>query len=97
MHAQRTPRFAKPGSVFHVVYVTRNPDCIQLTAEERTAKKDAAKKTGNRIDAATIDVIADGRATEHLVALLRQTLGSRWSDIRWERHGEITRPQTDQR
>jgi hypothetical protein len=29
------------------------------------------------IDAATIDVIADGRATEHLVALLRNALGSK--------------------
>ena len=38
------------------------------------------------IDAATIDVIADGTATEHLVALLRQALGNREGvDIRWER------------
>jgi hypothetical protein len=41
------------------------------------------------IDAATIDVIADGRATEHLVALLRKALGSTDGvDIRWERRGE---------
>ena len=41
------------------------------------------------IDAATIDVIADGRATEHLVGLLRMALGtSNGVDIRWERHGE---------
>jgi len=39
------------------------------------------------IDAATIDVIADGRATEHLVGLLRTALGtSDGVDIRWERH-----------
>ncbi|HKT80495.1 MAG TPA: hypothetical protein VJP86_09780 [Vicinamibacterales bacterium] len=38
------------------------------------------------IDAATIDVIADGRATEHLVKLLRTALGNAESvDIRWER------------
>jgi hypothetical protein len=42
------------------------------------------------IDAATIDVIADGRATEHLVGLLRNALGStNGVDIRWERRGEI--------
>lgn len=34
----------------------------------------------------TIDVIADGRATEHLVHLLRKALGSdEGVDIRWER------------
>jgi len=38
------------------------------------------------IDAATIDVIADGKATEHLVGLLRKALGSSEGvDIRWER------------
>jgi hypothetical protein len=36
------------------------------------------------ITAATIDVIADGRATEHLVGLLRSALGSAEGvDIRW--------------
>ena len=38
------------------------------------------------IDAATIDVIGDGRATEHLMNLLRKALGSAESvDIRWNR------------
>ena len=38
------------------------------------------------IDAATIDVIGDGRATEHLMNLLRKALGSAESvDIRWDR------------
>jgi hypothetical protein len=38
------------------------------------------------IDAATIDVIADGKATEHLVGLLRKALGSSEGvDIRWQR------------
>jgi hypothetical protein len=41
------------------------------------------------IDAATIDVIADGRATGYLVALLRKALdGSDGIDIRWQRRGE---------
>lgn len=47
------------------------------------------------IDAATIDLIADGRATEHLVGLLRKALGSTDGvDIRWERRGETTGSQT---
>jgi hypothetical protein len=38
------------------------------------------------IDLATIGVIADGRATTHLVGLLRGALGSSDGvDIRWER------------
>jgi hypothetical protein len=41
------------------------------------------------IDAATIDVIADGRATEYLVAMLRKALGEADGvDIRWQRRGE---------
>ncbi len=38
------------------------------------------------IDAATIDVVADGRATDHLVTLLRAALGAQDGvDIRWQR------------
>ena len=38
------------------------------------------------IDAATIDVIADGKATEHLVGLLRKALeAGDGVDIRWQR------------
>lgn len=38
------------------------------------------------IDAATVDLIADGRATEHLVRLLRSALSSADGvDIRWQR------------
>jgi hypothetical protein len=38
------------------------------------------------IDAATIDLIADGKATDHLVHLLRGALGSAEGvDIRWKR------------
>ena len=39
------------------------------------------------IDVATLDLIADGRASDHLVAILRKALGSAGGvDIRWERH-----------
>jgi hypothetical protein len=38
------------------------------------------------IDAATIDLLGDGRATDHLLGLLRSALGSSEGvDIRWER------------
>jgi hypothetical protein len=38
------------------------------------------------ITSATIDVIADGKATEHLVGLLRTAVGaSEGVDIRWQR------------
>jgi len=38
------------------------------------------------IDQATIDVIGDGQATEHLMTLLRKALGTAEGvDIRWER------------
>jgi hypothetical protein len=38
------------------------------------------------IDQATIDLLADGRATDHLVGLLRRALGSSDGvDIRWQR------------
>ncbi len=38
------------------------------------------------IDLATIDLLADGRATSHLVGLLRSALGSSDGvEIRWQR------------
>jgi len=38
------------------------------------------------IDAATIDLLGDGRATEHLMGLLRTALGTREGvEIRWQR------------
>ena len=38
------------------------------------------------IDQATIDMVGDGRATEHLMGLLRKALGtSDGVEIRWER------------
>jgi processive 1,2-diacylglycerol beta-glucosyltransferase len=38
------------------------------------------------ITAATIDLLADGRATTHLVSLLRKAVGQKEGvDVRWER------------
>jgi len=38
------------------------------------------------ITPATIDLLGDGRATEHLLSLLRQALGTKEGvEIRWER------------
>ena len=38
------------------------------------------------IDAATIDILADGRATDHLIQLLRTALGgAEGVEIRWQR------------
>jgi processive 1,2-diacylglycerol beta-glucosyltransferase len=38
------------------------------------------------IDADTIDVVADGKASDHLVKVLRDALGARDGvDIRWDR------------
>jgi hypothetical protein len=49
-------------------------------------EEESTKDRDYFIDAATIDVIADGRATEHLVHLLRTALGTASGvDIRWER------------
>jgi hypothetical protein len=49
-------------------------------------EEESTKDQDYFIDAPTIDLIADGRATEHLVSLLRAALGSAEGvDIRWER------------
>jgi hypothetical protein len=49
-------------------------------------EEESAEDQDYYIDAATIDVIADGRATTHLVGLLRSALGSSDGvDIRWQR------------
>lgn len=72
----------------------------QLTEADLQVLVDALEEESTQdrdyfVDAATIEVIADGRATEHLVALLRKALGSTHGvDIRWERRGDNTRPQT---
>jgi hypothetical protein len=47
-------------------------------------EEESAEDRDYYITAATIDVIADGRATDHLVGLLRTALGSAEGvDIRW--------------
>jgi len=49
-------------------------------------EEESAEDRDYSIDAATIDLIADGRATEHLIKMLRQALGSAEGvDIRWSR------------
>lgn len=49
-------------------------------------EEESSKDQDYYLDKATIDVLADGRATNHLVALLRKALGSSDGvDIRWER------------
>jgi len=49
-------------------------------------EEESSKDQDYYIDQATIDVLGDGRATEHLLRLLRSALGSSDGvDIRWER------------
>ena len=49
-------------------------------------EEESAQDQDYYVDQATIDVIADGRATTHLVGLLRSALGSSDGvDIRWQR------------
>jgi hypothetical protein len=49
-------------------------------------EEESTKDQDYYIDAATIDVLGDGRATEHLLSVLRAALGtSAGVEIRWER------------
>ncbi|MEO8260571.1 MAG: galactosyldiacylglycerol synthase [Acidobacteriota bacterium] len=49
-------------------------------------EEESSKDRDYYITLETIDMLADGRATTHLVGLLRQALGSSDGvDIRWER------------
>jgi len=49
-------------------------------------EEESAQDQDYFIDAPTIDFLADGRATEHLVGLLRTAVGSGDGvEIRWER------------
>jgi hypothetical protein len=51
-------------------------------------EEESTKDQDYYIDAATIDLLGDGRATEHLLGLLRTALGSSEGvDIRWKRRG----------
>jgi hypothetical protein len=55
---------------------------VDALEEESTTDRDYY------IDAPTFDLIADGRASDHLVAILREALGSSDGiDVRWERRG----------
>jgi hypothetical protein len=62
-----------------------------ITEADLTVLVDALEEEGVNdrdyyIDRATIDVIADGKATEHLVGLLRKALAAGDGvDIRWQR------------
>jgi len=62
-----------------------------ITESDLKVLQDALEEEGVNdqdyyITAPTIDVIADGKATEHLVHLLRAALGTAEGvDIRWER------------
>jgi hypothetical protein len=48
--------------------------------------EESSKDQDYYIDLATIDLLADGRATTHLVGLLRSAVGSSDGvDIRWQR------------
>ena len=49
-------------------------------------EEESAEDQDYYIDAATIDVIGDGQATEHLLAVLRKALGGADGvEIRWQR------------
>ena len=49
-------------------------------------EEETADDEDHWIDKATIDVLGDGRATEHLLGILRKALGSfDGVEIRWER------------
>ena len=49
-------------------------------------EEESAQDQDYYIDAATIDLLADGRATSHLMGLLRSALGSSDGvEVRWQR------------
>jgi hypothetical protein len=49
-------------------------------------EEESTKDQDYFIDAETIDLLGDGRATDHLLGLLRSALGSSEGvDIRWQR------------
>ena len=49
-------------------------------------EEESAEDQDYYIDAATIDLLADGTATDHLIDLLRKALGTEDGvDIRWQR------------
>lgn len=64
----------------------------EITEADLKVLQDALEEEGSDdqdyyITSATIDVIGDGRATDHLLKLLRAAVGtSDGVDIRWERN-----------
>jgi hypothetical protein len=70
---------------------TTNQRLGSITEADLKVLQDALEEESSQdqdyyISSATIDVIADGRATEHLVHLLRSALGgAEGVDIRWQR------------
>jgi hypothetical protein len=62
-----------------------------ITEADLQVLKDALEEESDTdqdyyIDQATIDLLGDGRATDHLMAVLRKALGTAEGvDIRWER------------
>ena len=62
-----------------------------MTEADLKVLQDALEEEGEDdqdyyIDQATLDVLGDGRATEHLMGLLRKALGTAEGvDIRWQR------------
>jgi len=71
--------------------VSTNQLIGSITEADRQVLVDALEEESSQdqdyyIDQATIDVVADGRATTHLVGLLRSALGSSEGvEIRWQR------------
>jgi hypothetical protein len=70
---------------------TTNQLIGSITEPELKVLQDALEEESSQdqdyfIDAATIDVLGDGRATDHLLNLLRTALGSSDGvDVRWQR------------
>jgi hypothetical protein len=73
------------------IYNENNQLVGSITEADLKVLQDALEEESDEdqdyyIDRATIDVIGDGRATDHLLKVLREALGSNESvDIRWER------------
>jgi hypothetical protein len=57
-----------------------------LKVLQEALEEESSEDNDYYIDQATLDVIGDGRATDHLLKVLRDALGSKDGiDIRWER------------
>lgn len=57
-----------------------------LTVLQDALEEESSEDQDYYIDRATVDVIGDGRASDHLLKVLRDALGSKDGiDVRWER------------